>query len=40
MSIGKTIRYWREYKGITQQELAEKIFVSHAAIGHYETDTD
>jgi transcriptional regulator with XRE-family HTH domain len=37
--IGKMIRYYRELMDVTQQELADKIFVSPATIGHYETET-
>lgn len=39
MEIGKVIRYYRERKGYSQKELAEKVHMSVRTIGHYETGT-
>lgn len=36
-NIGKTIRHIREKKGMTQDELAEKLFVTRQTISSYET---
>ena len=35
--IGKNIRYLRESKGLTQDQLAEKLFVTRQTISNYET---
>lgn len=38
MSLGRFIRQRRNYMGITQEELAEKMHVSKSAIAKWETD--
>lgn len=35
--IGKNIRYLRESKGLTQDQLAEKLFVTRQTVSNYET---
>lgn len=35
--IGKNIRYLRETKGLTQDQLAEKLFVTRQTVSNYET---
>ena len=38
ISIGQRIRYYRQQRGITQMELAERIGVSYQQIQKYERD--
>ena len=37
MHIGEKIRYYREKEKMTQQEMADNLFMSDRTIGHYET---
>lgn len=37
MALAQKIAYFREKRGLTQRELADKTGVSHGAIGQYET---
>lgn len=38
MDIGQRIAAWREAKGLSQQQLAEKIGVTYAAVYQWEVD--
>ncbi len=38
MNIGKQIKKYREIKGISQEELADKIFVTRQTISNWEND--
>ena len=35
--IGKNIRYYREKKGYSQEQLAQLLFVSRQTVSNYET---
>lgn len=37
-SLGQKLKYCREQRGLTQEELAEKIFITRQAISNYERD--
>ena len=37
MPLGEKIRYYRKQKGMTQQELADKLHISYVGISQYET---
>ena len=37
MALHQMIAYYREKRGLTQRELADKVGVSPGAIGQYET---
>lgn len=38
MTIGESIRSWRKERGLTQKALGEKLGVSQATVGQYETN--
>lgn len=38
MQIGKNIEKFRKAKGLTQQELANRVYVTQAAISYFEKD--
>lgn len=37
MSLKHKIAYWRNKRGLSQRELADKVGVNPSAIAHYET---
>jgi len=38
VDVGKRIAKWREAKGLTQQDLARAVGVTHAAVYQWESD--
>ena len=38
MTIGSQVKVWRESAGLSQRELAERIGVTQAAVGNYESE--
>ena len=38
MELGKKIKYYRNEKAVTQDELAERVFVSRQTISNWEND--
>ena len=38
MTLGEKLRAFRARSGMTQEELAEKIYVTRAAVSKWETD--
>jgi transcriptional regulator with XRE-family HTH domain len=40
MDVGERIAAWRDARGLTQQQLAEAIGVTHAAVFQWEMDGD
>lgn len=38
MQIGKNVEKFRKAKGLTQQELADRVYVTQAAISYLEKD--
>ena len=38
MDIGATIKAVRKHAGLTQQQLADKVYVSRCAVAYYETN--
>lgn len=37
MALAQKIAYFREKRGLSQRELAERVGVSQSAVAHYET---
>lgn len=40
MALAQKIAYYREKRGFSQRELAEKIGVSQSAVAHYEVGSN
>lgn len=38
MNIGHNLRYFRELKGLTQQQVADRLFIERSTYAKYETD--
>lgn len=38
MNIGHNLRYFRELKGLTQQQVAYRLFIERSTYAKYETD--